>query len=179
MSSERHGAARAAAAPGSARWPWVSLVLRLVLAGVFLYAGVPKLGNLKLSQYATRAYEIFPYQVADVIGVVQPVLEVALGVLLLIGLFVRADAIVSALLLVVFIAGIASAWARGLAIDCGCFSTGGAVDASATKYPLDIARDLVFLVAAVLLAWRPDTPVSVDRALWRRPDVPRKESDAS
>lgn len=179
MSRQRHGGARSTVLLASGRWPWVSLLLRLLLAGVFLYSGVPKLGNLKLSQYATRAYEIFPYQVADVIGVVQPVLEVALGVLLLIGLFVRADAVLSGVLLVVFIAGIASAWARGLAIDCGCFSTGGAVDASATKYPQDIARDLLFLVLAILLAWRPDTPASVDRALWRRPDVPRKDSDAS
>lgn len=177
MSTERGQSA--STARGRARWPWFSLLLRLALAGVFLFSGLPKLGNLKLSQYATRAYEIFPYQVADVIGVVQPVIEVALGVLLLVGLFVRADAILSALLLVVFIAGIASAWARGLAIDCGCFSTGGTVDASATKYPQDIARDVLFLILAVLLAWRPDTPVSVDRALWRRPETVRKDPDAS
>ena len=148
-------------------WHWVSLVLRLVLAGVFLFAGVPKLGHLETSQMATRAYQIFPYQVADVIGIVQPVVEVAIGVLLLVGLFTRAVAALSGVLLVVFIVGIASAWARGLSIDCGCFSKGGAVAAAQTEYPWEIARDVLFLLIAGLLVWRPTSRLSLDRALWR------------
>lgn len=179
MSTPQTDGMRATAASPSGRWPWISLVLRLFLAGVFLYSGVPKLGNLKLSQYATRAYELFPYQVADFIGVVQPIVEVAIGILLLIGLFVRWAAVVSALLLIVFIAGIASAWARGLAIDCGCFSKGGAIDESATKYPQEIARDIGFLIVAGLLVWRPTSRVSLDWALWRQPETARKDSDAS
>lgn len=164
--SATHSTQTARGAESGTAWPWVSLIIRLVLAGVFLFAGLPKLGNLKLSQYATRAYEIFPYQVADVIGVVQPIVEVALGVLLLLGLFVRPMAILSSVMLVVFIAGIASAWARGLAIDCGCFSKGGAVDPSETAYPWEIARDVLFLILAGLLVWRPRSRFSLDGALW-------------
>ena len=69
-------------------------------------------------------------------------------------------------LLVIFIAGIASAWARGISIDCGCFSEGGAVAASQTKYPQEIGRDIVFLILAGLLAWRPRSRFSADGALW-------------
>lgn len=148
------------------KWPIVSLVLRLFLAGVFLYSGVPKLGNLKLSQYATRAYELMPYQVADIVGVVQPILEVALGVMLLVGLFTRFSAIASIVLLTVFIVGIASAWARGLAIDCGCFTKGGPIDPEDTRYPQEIARDVAFMVAAGLLAWKPRSKFSLDGRLW-------------
>jgi hypothetical protein len=49
---------------------------------------------------------------------------------------------VSALLMVAFIIGVASAWARGLTIDCGCFGGGGQVAASETKYPEEILRDI-------------------------------------
>ena len=45
----------------------------------------------------------------------------------------------SARLLLVFVAGIVQAWARGLAIDCGCFGGGGAVDPDATAYGLELA----------------------------------------
>jgi hypothetical protein len=64
---------------------------------------------------------------------------------------------------VIFIAGIVSAWARGLQIDCGCFSKGG--DLGAGKVPTygwEILRDLGFLVLAGILLWRPRTRVSLD-----------------
>ena len=154
------------AAERAKRWPWIALVLRLVLAGVFLYAGLPKLTHLDASRRSVRAYDLFSYDVANVIGTILPLAEVALGVILLVGLFTRFAAIISALLLVIFIAGIASAWARGISIDCGCFSEGGAVAASQTKYPREIGRDIVFLILAGLLAWRPRSRFSADGALW-------------
>lgn len=155
-----------ASAERTSRWPWISLVLRLILAGVFLYAGAPKLGHLDASRRSVRAYEIFSYDVANIIGTVLPLAEVALGLVLLVGLFTRFAAITSLVLLVVFIAGIASAWARGISIDCGCFSEGGAVAASQTQYPQEIARDVVLVVLAGLLAWRPRSRLSADEALW-------------
>lgn len=155
------------ASKSSSKWPWISLVLRVILAGVFLFAGAPKLGQLRMSQLAVHAYQIFPPGIADFVGAVLPIVEVALGVLLLLGLFVRWTAIVSIVLLAVFIAGIASVWARGISIDCGCFGGGGAIKAAKTKYPQEIVRDLGFAVIAALLIWRPDSRVSLDRALWR------------
>lgn len=147
-------------------WTWISLVLRLALAAVFLIAGLPKLGHLDASRRSVRAYELFSYDIANVIGTVLPLAEVALGLILLVGLFTRFAALAGALLLVVFIAGIASAWARGISIDCGCFSEGGAVAASQTAYPQEIARDVAFLAVALLLAWRPRSRLSADQALW-------------
>lgn len=150
----------------AAAWPWISLVLRLILAGVFLYAGAPKLFHLEQAKRAVRAYDLFSYDVANALGTAQPILEVALGLALLAGFFTRFCAVVSAVLLIIFIAGIASAWARGISIDCGCFSKGGAIEASRTQYPQEIARDVVFLVFAGLLAWKPRSRFSVDGALW-------------
>ena len=49
----------------------------------------------------------------------------ALGLLLAMGIMVRFSALVTAVLMVGFIAGIASVWYRGYSIDCGCFGGGG------------------------------------------------------
>jgi len=104
--------------------------------------------------------------VAKVIGAVQPFLEITLGLLLLAGLAVRLSAGISAALLVVFIAGIISAWARGLQIDCGCFSTGGELGAGQNpQYAWDLARDVGFLLLAGILLWRPRTRYSIDGVL--------------
>lgn len=149
------------------RWqalrPWLGVAARLGLAAVWLIAGGTKVGDLAASGRAVNAYQVMPYDVATVIGAALPFVELALGVLLLAGLATRISAGVSAALLVVFIAGIASAWARGLAIDCGCFGSGGQLAAGQTpSYLPEILRDLGFLVlAGFLLIW-PRTPFSVD-----------------
>ena len=54
-------------------------------------------------------------------------------------------------LLVAFIVGIGSAWARGLQIDCGCFGGGGFDENAADDYPWDIARDVGLLALSVWL----------------------------
>src|SRR5690242_4644723 len=113
-------------------WPWISTVARLGLAAVFLVAGALKVTDLAASGRAVNAYRLMPFSVAEVVGAVQPFLEIALGLLLLIGLAVRFSAAVAAVLLVLFMAGIVSAWARGLQIDCGCFSRGGELSGGRT-----------------------------------------------
>jgi uncharacterized membrane protein YphA (DoxX/SURF4 family) len=148
--------------------PWVGTIVRLGLAAVWLAAGASKAGDLAASGRAVNAYDVMPFAVAKVVGAALPFVELALGVLLLVGLATRVMAAVSALLLVVFIAGIASAWARGLSIDCGCFGSGGELAAGQSPtYGPEILRDLGFLVlAAFLLVW-PLTRLSVDAFLER------------
>ena len=149
------------------RWrigrPWVGTAARLGLAAVWLVAGGSKVGDLAASGRAVVAYRVLPYEVATVVGAALPFVELTLGVLLLVGLATRLAATVSTLLLVVFIAGITSAWARGLSIDCGCFGSGGDLAAGQSPtYGPEILRDVAFLaLAAFLLVW-PHTRLSVD-----------------
>src|SRR4051812_19874072 len=109
----------------TAAWPWLSTAARVGLAAVFLIAGGLKVGDLAASGRAVNAYQLMSFDAARLVGAIQPFLEIAVGLLLLVGLAVRLSAAVAALLLVVFIVGIASAWARGLQIECGCFNKGG------------------------------------------------------
>ena len=82
--------------------------------------------------------------------------EIALGVLLLLGIFLRPAAVISIGLLTVFIIAIMSAWVRGLSIDCGCFGGGGAnPNAGPATYLTEIGRDLGFIVLSVWTVWRP------------------------
>jgi uncharacterized membrane protein YphA (DoxX/SURF4 family) len=143
----------------------VGLVARLALGGVLLAAGLLKVGDLTGSVQSVLAYELFSYPVARFLGTVLPVVEIAVGLLLVVGLLTRASAVVGGVLMLAFIAGIASAWSRGLTIDCGCFGTGGPVDPDDTRYLTEIARDLGLLALAAWLVVRPHTPWSVDGLL--------------
>ena len=137
-------------------------LIRLGLAAVWLGAGIPKVLNLDQNYVAVRAYKLLPDGVAGVVASGQPFFEVVLGLLLLLGIGIRLVAIVSALLMLIYIAGIVSVWARGLSIDCGCFSTGGAVASGQTHYLTDILRDSGFVLLSTWLIVRPRTLVSLD-----------------
>ncbi len=162
-------------AGSGAALPWLGTAVRLVLGGVWVVAGALKLPDPAAAERAVRAYELVPEGVVPLLAFGLPVLEVALGVLLLAGAFVRPAAVASALLLAVFTAAVASAWARGLTIDCGCFGDGGEVDADQTAYLTEVLRDVALLAGSLLLGVRPRTRLALlDRV---RPPT-RGDSDA-
>lgn len=143
--------------------PWISLLARLGLAAVFLGAGLPKIFDLAGNARAVNAYQLMPWSAAQVVGAVQPFVEVGIGLLLLLGLVTRFAAWLAAIALVIFISGIVSAWARGLSIDCGCFSKGGQLPIGvAPNYTWDIVRDVLFLALAVFLILFPSSRFSLD-----------------
>jgi uncharacterized membrane protein YphA (DoxX/SURF4 family) len=161
MSTALYQRARDAAA-----WPWISTAARLGLAVAFLWAASTKVGDLAGSARAVNAYQLMSYDAAKIVGAIQPFLELALGLLLLVGVAVRLGAAIGAVLMVIFIAGIASAWARGLQIDCGCFSKGGELGAGQVPtYGWEILRDLGFLAMAGILLVKPRTRFSIDGLL--------------
>lgn len=142
--------------------PWVTLALRLVLAGVLGYAGLLKVGDPLASTRAVRAYQLLPESVVKPVGYGLPFLEIALAVLLVVGLAVRVSGILSGLLMLAFIVAIISVWVRGISIDCGCFGGGGEVDASQTKYPQEILRDVGLVAASAWLAIFPSGRFALD-----------------
>jgi uncharacterized membrane protein YphA (DoxX/SURF4 family) len=132
--------------------PWLATAARLVLGGVFVVSGALKVPDPAAAVRAVRAYQLLPEWLVAPVAFGLPVLEIAVGLALLAGVFVRTAATAAAVLLVVFMVGVGSAWARGLQIDCGCFGDGGQVAAGETAYPLAMFRDGALLLAALALA---------------------------
>lgn len=146
-------------------WPWLSIIARLVVGGVWIVAGWLKVGDLKMSALTVQAYDVMPNGLAHAIGYALPFVEIAIGAFLVLGLAVRLNAVLSGLLFLVFIVGISQAWVRGLKIDCGCFG-GGGYDADAfAKYPWEIARDVGLLLLSGALALWPRSKLSLDAVL--------------
>lgn len=143
--------------------PWLATVARLVLGTVWIVAGTLKIGDPAASVRAVRAYRLLPEPAVQIVGAGLPAAELVLGVLLIVGLGVRAGAALSALLLAAFVVGIAAAWARGLQIDCGCFGGGGELGpGQEPSYGIELARDAGLLALAALLVWRPRSRLAAD-----------------
>jgi uncharacterized membrane protein YphA (DoxX/SURF4 family) len=148
---------------------WLGLAARLLVGGVFIAAGAIKLPEPAQSVAAVRAYEALPASLVEPVGQLLPIVEVVVGVMLVVGLLTRGAAVAAAFLLVVFIAGIVSVWARGITIDCGCFGGGGADPDAGSKYPWEIARDVGLLVAAMFLVRQRPTKLSLDNRIFGGP----------
>lgn len=161
-SSRREPEVARLAIPAQVR-PWLATGARLLLAGVWVWAGLAKIGDPAASVRAVRAYRLLPEWLAQGVGYGLPFLELTLAALLLAGLAVRVSAAVSAGLLVVFLAGIVSAAARGLQIECGCFGGGGDLAAGqSTAYTGEIVRDAVLLLVALALVRWPASRYALD-----------------
>jgi uncharacterized membrane protein YphA (DoxX/SURF4 family) len=119
------------------------LLGRLVLAVIFLAAAYSKLrpqnavpwtlsslrispSSLKLSmlffEMEVSSYQMLPDWGASAVAHTLPWVELALGILLLIGLGLRYSAVVATLLLAVLLAVVTRAYALHMSINCGCFS---------------------------------------------------------
>ncbi|MFL5760163.1 MAG: MauE/DoxX family redox-associated membrane protein [Thermomicrobiales bacterium] len=96
------------------------LLARLVLAGVFVVAGVAKLADRQGSKKALEGFGV-PAGLSSIGGSLLPIVELIVGVLLIPRASAPYAAVAALVLLLAFIAGIVYNMARGRAPDCHCF----------------------------------------------------------
>ncbi len=126
----------------------IAFVFRLLLAALFLSAGVAKFARRTEFQWALERYQILPWQLVRPVSRTLPIAEVIVGVLLAVGLLLPLAAISAAALLVAFAGAVAINLLRGREIDCGCL---GITAQRVIGWPL-VARNLVLAGAALLVA---------------------------
>jgi putative oxidoreductase len=124
---------------------WVRRGLSLIVGGVFVYAGVIKIGGPQSLADTVAEFGILPNFAIVAFALGLPVFEILAGLLLVSGWRARVGALAVAIAIVAYIGAIGTALARGLTIDCGCF---GAAPATRAGMWLDLARDLAILAGA-------------------------------
>jgi uncharacterized membrane protein YphA (DoxX/SURF4 family) len=124
------------------------LMARWIIAGIFLRAGVVKLGDRAGFRAAVANYQMLPPTLVAPVAAVLPVAEIAGGGLLAAGILTVPMAIALGLLLAVFAGAIAVALGQGRSFDCGCSGT-------ATPSRIGwrhVALDLMLAAGAALVA---------------------------
>jgi len=146
--------------------PWIGLTIRLLAAAVWLVAGASKIPHLEHFRAQVHAYKLLPGALEAPFAYALPFVEVGIGLYLAAGLLVRGAAALSIVLMIVFVAAMAQAWARGLSLDCGCF----AGIARQKVGPWTILRDAALGIPGLIMLVRPARTLSLDRRLLGRPD---------
>jgi uncharacterized membrane protein YphA (DoxX/SURF4 family) len=140
---------------------YLVFVLRIGLGAIFIVAGLSKIGHAALFASEIAGFRLLPQAIVPALALGLPFLELLLGAYLVIGLFSRASAWIAAALLLVFDLAIASAVARGLAVNCGCF---GPNDTTTTSWG-EVGRDALFVVLAVVVALCAPGALALDRRI--------------
>jgi putative oxidoreductase len=103
-------------------WGWLGLLSRVVLGGLFVYAGVLKLRNPIHFKQAINAFKMgFPDHLTILATYAIPWTEVVAGALLVAGLWARSAALVVGTMLLAFVGAMASVIVRGIETKCACF----------------------------------------------------------
>ena len=145
---------------------WIGVAARLIVGVVDVAAGVAKFPDPAGNVRQVRAFQILPEAVVPAVGHALPTVEILIGALLVLGLLTRSVAVLATLFFIAFIIGIASAWARGLEINCGCFGSHGVPADPHRQYAIDIARDIGLVICSLWLVLWPRTRLALDNLLF-------------
>jgi uncharacterized membrane protein YphA (DoxX/SURF4 family) len=136
---------------------------RLVLGGIFIYAGFSKLLlpnthlwpmfvlkfslSMNLSSFAQQveSYKMISPEVSQVVAHTLPFVEIVLGLLLLIGWRLRIWSTAITVIMVGFLAAVTRAYLLHMDINCGCFGTPEKLTG------MTVVRDGAFTVLALLM----------------------------
>ena len=126
-----------------------SLAVRLVLAAIFILAGVLKLKDPSAFAHAIAQYNLVPEGVIPLLAIGLPVVELLAGVGLLFDL--KGGLAATSGLMLFFIIVLGYAILHDLDIDCGCFTLEELQERTTVKQAF--YRDLVMLAAIAFLYW--------------------------
>lgn len=137
------------------------LIARLLLAFVFVIAGLAKLADLPGSQQALRDFGV-PPRLASPFGLLLPLAELTVAVALIPTVSAWWAALGALLLLLLFVGGIGYNLARGHKPDCHCF---GQLYSKPIGWPT-LIRNLLLAAVAGFTIWQGRTNAGLSAVDW-------------
>ncbi|MBT8361265.1 MAG: hypothetical protein KJO32_09935 [Deltaproteobacteria bacterium] len=127
--------------------PWIEGLSRWFLAGVMIFAAVPKLSDPSAFAETVGAYGLLPDFLLSPTAVMLPCLELITAFLLIKG---RSSGLwISATLMLLFIAVLSYGIWLGLDIDCGCFGPEDIESKTLSRLRAALVRDLLLCIPII------------------------------
>ena len=99
----------------------IALLCRVILGVILIYASIDKIVHPAEFAKAIGNYNVLPFGLENLLGIVLPILELLVGICLVLGIMLDGSAIIAAGMMIVFIIALSQAMIRGIDINCGCF----------------------------------------------------------
>jgi len=128
--------------------PSLDLGARVYLGSVFIMAAWGKIADPYEFAVSIATYQMLPDSLVNPMAILLPWVELIAGVLLIAGLWTRAQAMLINAMLVMFLVAIVWALAHDLKMQCGCFAS---EEAEADISWATVARDGAWLGLGVFV----------------------------
>jgi len=145
---------------------WFAVPARWYLGVLFVGACLHKIAEPASFALDIATYDILPLVAVNLVAIVLPWIELYAGAMLIAGWRVRASSLIVAAMMLVFLAALWIALARGLDMSCGCFASQGAEEDPISR--VTVLRDIVWLGLALFVVVFDRGLVGLDRLLARR-----------
>ena len=128
---------------------WLAVPVRWYLGVLFVGACLHKIAEPGSFALDVATYDILPLLLVNLVAITLPWVELSAGAMLLVGWRVRPAALLVVGMMVVFLAALVIALARGLDMSCGCFASQGAEEDPISR--LTVLRDLGWLGLSIFV----------------------------
>ena len=138
------------------RSEWLAVRVQIALGLIFLAAALPKLADPPSFAHMVWNYRLLPDALVNLQAILLPGVELVVGAALVLGLWPRAGALLSALMLIMFMVALGWALLSGIPVICGCFDVKAAVMTDEEKFrtmKMDLLRDAGMLLLAAHVWW--------------------------
>lgn len=138
--------------------PYIALVFRLIVGFVFVMYAVDKIANPSQFAISISKYQILPTPVINLFALILPWIELLCGLMMILGVRLRASSLAISGMLVMFIFALLNVIARNIPdVSCGC---------SGTPEPVGfkkIAEDTFYLIASLYVFFYPNTWATLEQ----------------
>ena len=107
----------------SIRGRWAIFFIRFAIGTIFIYASIDKILHLETFANIIHNYRLLPPYLINLMAVILPWVEMVTGICLIVGYKYRGASFIILSMLMVFILALSINYAKGININCGCFST--------------------------------------------------------
>jgi putative oxidoreductase len=139
---------------------YFTLAARLLIGGLFVYASIHKILDPVDFAVSIRNYMIVPPSWSNILALTLPWIEIGAGGLLIFGIQTRPSALLTTGMFGVFLGALIYAYAIGLDIDCGCFSSASSSSGRVGWHHLVRDSSLFLISLFILIADKGDFSIS-------------------
>ena len=122
----------------------IELLFRIIVGGIFIYAGILKINDLQSFELSIRNYQILNDPWVGILAMTLPPLEIILGISILIKFLYQGALLIACMTMSVFIASLLSLLARNIDINCGCLGLN-------TSVQIQIMIDILIVLMCIFL----------------------------
>ncbi len=146
---------------------WIGLLARLYLGGLFLVACLHKIQHPEAFAIDVATYQFLPQITLNLFSLSVPWVELFVGLMLLLGVRVRAAGLIVSCLMVCFMIALGWALVQGLDMSCGCFASQSAKEQDPISWRT-LLRDGTWLLLALYVTCFDRKPLGLEHLLSRK-----------